>query len=93
MTQPLPAAPMPPGAASGGVAIPTAPAPPTTFHQLYQDATKDPYGGDYAAIMLTFRDGAAIATSNHLLDLAPNSDIGQPNFYIGFYNKDGEECG
>ncbi|KAL7561730.1 hypothetical protein ACA910_010943 [Epithemia clementina (nom. ined.)] len=75
MAQPPPAAPMLPGTAPGGVAIPTAAAPPVTFHQLYQDATKDPYRGNYAAVMLTFHDGAAAATTNQLFDLARNADV------------------
>ncbi|KAL7564242.1 hypothetical protein ACA910_012269 [Epithemia clementina (nom. ined.)] len=92
MVQLLPAAPMLPGTAPGGMAIPTAAAPPVTFHQLYQDATKDPYCGNYAAVMLIFRDGAAAATTNQLFDLVRNANVNRPNFYIGLYNKDGKEC-
>ncbi|KAL7577856.1 hypothetical protein ACA910_010602 [Epithemia clementina (nom. ined.)] len=91
MAQPPP--PAGPGipAAAGGVAILTA--SPTSYAQLYQDATKDPYHGDYTAVMRTFRDTAAAYSAHELFDLARNVNLDTPNFYIGLYNRDGEEGG
>ncbi|KAL7558469.1 hypothetical protein ACA910_011644 [Epithemia clementina (nom. ined.)] len=86
MAQPLPPAPVGAGPATAGGQA-------TSFGRLYQDAAQDPYHGDYAAVMRTFRDTAGAATANELFELARNVNLNTLNVYIGLYNKDGEECG
>ena len=51
------------------------PPPAVTFSEFYLDANNDPYGGDYEAAMLTFRDGA---TPNTAAELSSTTLYPQP---------------
>ena len=56
--------------------------PPTTFAKYYSDATNDPHGGDYAAIMATLLDSNPL--SNHdVFRLVNGHGIDPANAWVG----------
>ena len=69
------------------------PPPAVTFSEFYSDAGNDPYGGDYAAAMLTFRDAATPNTAAELYNIVSSAEEQNSGVYLGLFEDPGYECG
>ena len=71
--------------------IPSLPA--MTFQAFYSEAANDPYHGDYAAVMRTFRDAAQPHDAASLYNIISALEEHNSGVYLGLFEDPGNECG
>lgn len=73
---------------SAAPAGPTAPTGPRNYSEFYGHEERDPYAGDYAALMAQFRTNNNAPPGEALRNLVGNSDTSYPAAFLGLYKDE-----